>query len=65
MTHILKCSSCGSYGLKESCQCGAKRERNIPAKFSPDDKYAEYRRQAKEELNLEHKNIRNDSTEDT
>jgi H/ACA ribonucleoprotein complex subunit 3 len=49
MAHILKCSVCGSYGLEEICSCGAKREKVAPAKFSPEDKYAEYRRKAKEE----------------
>ncbi|MGV8162564.1 MAG: nucleolar RNA-binding Nop10p family protein [Candidatus Nanoarchaeia archaeon] len=48
MTHILKCKSCNSYGLDEKCTCGSKRERVIPAKYSPEDKYADYRRQAKE-----------------
>lgn len=50
MVHILKCESCGSYGLDENCSCGSKRQKVAPAKFSPEDKYAEYRRKAKEEL---------------
>jgi rRNA maturation protein Nop10 len=50
MVHILKCDSCGSYGLDGICTCGAKRQKVAPAKFSPEDKYAEYRRKAKEEL---------------
>jgi rRNA maturation protein Nop10 len=49
MVHILKCVACASYGLGEVCTCGAKRQKVAPAKFSPEDKYANYRRQAKEE----------------
>lgn len=48
--HILKCTSCKKYGLGEICVCGSKTQRVIPPKFSPDDKYAKYRRQAKLEL---------------
>ena len=47
MKHILKCISCGSYGLSESCNCGSKRLEPKPAKYSPEDKYARYRREAK------------------
>lgn len=49
LTHILKCKKCNSYALKELCDCGQKRERVIPAKYSPEDKYAKYRRKYKEE----------------
>jgi rRNA maturation protein Nop10 len=37
------------YGLSDKCSCGSKRQRIEPAKYSPEDKYAEYRRQAKQE----------------
>lgn len=47
MKHILKCTACGSYTLKEVCACGAKTATPKPAKFSPDDRYGNYRRQAK------------------
>jgi len=47
MKHILKCTSCGSYTLKEQCSCGAAAVSPKPAKYSPEDKYASYRRQAK------------------
>jgi H/ACA ribonucleoprotein complex subunit 3 len=47
MMHILKCQSCGKYTLKEQCSCGAAAVHPKPAKFSVDDKYADYRRQAK------------------
>ncbi len=50
MLHILKCSKCGSYGLKEKCECGLKRSRPKPPKYSPEDKYGSYRRKFKEEL---------------
>jgi rRNA maturation protein Nop10 len=46
--HILKCNKCNKYGLSEKCSCGMKRDRVIPQKYSPEDKYAEYRRKAKE-----------------
>ena len=49
--HILKCKKCESYGLSEICSCNNKRERITPSKFSPEDKYAKYRRQAKAEMN--------------
>ncbi|MFT4283025.1 MAG: nucleolar RNA-binding Nop10p family protein [Candidatus Woesearchaeota archaeon] len=44
--HILKCESCNNYTLKESC-CSKKTVRVKPARFSPEDKYAKYRRMAK------------------
>jgi len=46
---ILKCPACGSYALTEACACGGKRLPPKPAKYSPDDKYADYRRKYKEE----------------
>jgi H/ACA ribonucleoprotein complex subunit 3 len=49
MKHILKCEKCSSYGLKEECSCGGKRITVKPSKFSPEDKYGEYRRKAREE----------------
>lgn len=45
--HILKCTSCGNYTLKEKCKCGSKAMTPKPAKFSIEDKYASYRRKAK------------------
>jgi len=47
MVHILKCSKCGSYSLDEKCDCGEKRTSPKPAKYSPEDKYGEYRRKVK------------------
>jgi H/ACA ribonucleoprotein complex subunit 3 len=49
MKHILKCQSCGQYALSENCSCGGKAIENKPPKYSPEDKYGEYRRQTKEE----------------
>lgn len=46
--HILKCGECGSYGLTEGCACKGKRLSPKPAKYSPEDKYAAYRRKYKE-----------------
>lgn len=50
MKHILKCPDCGAYTLKEGCKCGGKASTTKPPKYSPDDKYANYRRTAKKEL---------------
>ena len=65
MTHILKCQNCKSYSLVERCSCGSKRERVKPAKYSPEDKYAKYRRQAKfeesEREERENKSISNNA----
>lgn len=49
MRHIRFCRSCGAYTLKEEC-CGAPTILPRPAKYSPDDKYASYRRKAKERM---------------
>ena len=48
LLHILKCKACGSYGLDKKCSCGDDRYRPKPPKYSPEDKYGEYRRQFKE-----------------
>jgi len=47
MKHILKCPKCGSYDIKEDCTCGHKRIEPKPPKYSPEDKYGRYRREAK------------------
>jgi len=46
--NILKCILCNSYGLTSPCSCGGERRMYKPPKYSPEDKYAKYRRQAKE-----------------
>jgi len=47
MKSILKCSNCGKYTMKETCSCSGKAITPKPGKFSPEDKYAQYRRKAK------------------
>lgn len=47
MKHILRCKSCGKYTMNISCRCGGEAVTVIPAKYSPDDKYADYRRKVK------------------
>ena len=48
MKHILKCQDCGKYTLSEKCSCGGKAIENKPPKYSPEDKYGDYRRRVKE-----------------
>ncbi len=50
MRHLLRCTSCKKYTLDESCLCGGKAISPAPPKYSPDDKYADYRRKAKEDI---------------
>jgi len=48
--HILRCENCQRYNLTETCiDCGGKCVLPKPPKYSPEDKYAKYRRMAKEE----------------
>jgi len=47
MQHILKCQKCGKYTMKEQCSCGGAALTTRPPRYSPDDKYASYRRQVK------------------
>lgn len=49
MRHILKCSKCNKYLLKDKCGCGGKAVSPKPPKYSPEDTYAKYRREAKKE----------------
>ncbi|MEM2131618.1 MAG: RNA-protein complex protein Nop10 [Candidatus Woesearchaeota archaeon] len=49
MKHIYKCIKCQKYTLSENCPfCNEKTIQPKPAKYSPDDKYGDYRRQVKE-----------------
>ncbi len=49
--HILKCKECGTYTLKDKCpECGSSAVSQIPAKYSPEDPYGKYRREAKKEM---------------
>ncbi len=48
MKHMFKCPKCGEYTLKETCpKCNIKTVTPRPPRFSPQDKYAKYRRKAK------------------
>ncbi|PLW79602.1 ribosome biogenesis protein [Candidatus Woesearchaeota archaeon] len=48
MKHILKCENCKEYTISEKCpRCDGKAVTPKPAKYSPQDKYAKYRRIAK------------------
>jgi len=47
MKHILRCKKCGKYTMKEKCSCGGIAVTVRPPKFSIEDKYAKYRREAK------------------
>lgn len=47
MNKILKCTKCAQYTMNEICDCGAKAATPKPAKFSPQDAYASYRRKVK------------------
>ncbi len=40
------CESCNEYTLKEDC-CNKKTINKTPPKYSPDDKYASYRKDIK------------------
>lgn len=48
MKHILKCPECMRYTMKVKCpECRTKAVNPKPSKYSPQDKYGEYRRKAK------------------
>ncbi|HII71573.1 TPA: RNA-protein complex protein Nop10 [Candidatus Woesearchaeota archaeon] len=48
--HILKCTKCATYTIKEVCpDCGGEAVQPLPAKYSPEDPYGKYRREAKKE----------------
>ena len=54
MKHILKCENCSQYTMKEICpNCKGKAVVSRPAKWSPDDAYGDYRREAKKESLIE------------
>ncbi|MBW2971956.1 RNA-protein complex protein Nop10 [Candidatus Woesearchaeota archaeon] len=49
-THILKCTKCGRYTIRVKCpDCGGSALQPLPAKYSPEDQYGKYRREAKKE----------------
>lgn len=48
MARILKCTSCGTYTLKNKCPaCNAVTRDPTPPKYSPVDRWGAYRRKAK------------------
>ncbi|MCK4279855.1 MAG: RNA-protein complex protein Nop10 [Candidatus Thorarchaeota archaeon] len=49
MTQLYKCADCGYYTLDDSkCpKCGKRVKTPHPARYSPQDKYGDYRRRAK------------------
>ncbi|MHA1637773.1 MAG: RNA-protein complex protein Nop10 [Candidatus Thorarchaeota archaeon] len=49
MPLLLKCTKCSRYTLNETkCpKCGGTVRHTAPARYSPQDKYGEYRRKAK------------------
>jgi len=48
MKKIKKCLSCDEYTLQEFCQrCGEKTVDPKPLRYSPEDRYGEYRRKQK------------------
>ncbi|MBI4016631.1 MAG: ribosome biogenesis protein [Candidatus Aenigmarchaeota archaeon] len=49
MTEILRCGACGNFTLKKNCSCGGTPVSVIPMKYTLQDKYASYRRTAKEQ----------------
>lgn len=50
MKRILKCESCKEYTIFSKCpRCDGKASSPKPQKYSTDDNYAKYRREAKKE----------------
>ena len=48
--HILRCPECMKYTMKEQCDaCQVSTVESKPPKYSPEDKYGRYRREAKEQ----------------
>ncbi len=48
MKKIRKCENCNIYTLAEKCdRCGGKTINPAPPKYSPEDKYGDYRRKQK------------------
>ncbi len=48
---LRRCPDCGGYTLEDRCtQCGRSTERAGPARYSPEDRYGQYRRALKKEV---------------
>jgi len=52
MRRLRKCLGCGQYSLDQEHKCDAKTFTPHPAKYSPEDRYAKYRRVAKQREGL-------------
>ena len=50
---ILVCEKCGKFTLKAQCVCGGNAISVRPAKWSPEDKWGEYRRAYKQRVSTE------------
>jgi H/ACA ribonucleoprotein complex subunit 3 len=49
-TSLRRCPSCQEYTLDETCRkCGTPTVVPIPPRYSPEDRYGEYRRRLKKE----------------
>lgn len=46
-TLLRKCKVCDKYTIKDICSCGNKTIVPIPPRFSPQDRFGEYRRRLK------------------
>jgi len=47
----MRCPQCVGYTLRATCsKCGSSTVMAMPAKYSPEDRYGEYRRRLKSEL---------------
>ena len=46
---LRKCLTCGTYTMKDKCSKGHETVAPRPAKYSPEDAYGSYRREAKKE----------------
>lgn len=47
MKKLLFCAGCSAYTMKEVHSCGSRTATREPAKWSPEDKYGKYRREAR------------------
>lgn len=47
MNHLYKCQNCLEYTFSTKCKCGGIAVPPQPPKYSPEDKYAKYRRETK------------------
>ncbi|UCG69485.1 MAG: RNA-protein complex protein Nop10 [Thermoplasmata archaeon] len=54
---LRKCKVCGRYSLKDLCLCGNETSVPIPPRFSPQDRYGEYRRRLKD-INKKESNVK-------